>query len=602
MTRSARKAKASLVLVTLLTSVNSGGFLPVQAASARRAAPADYDTSASELRGLIEQYAADRGNLTRFYTAPRSPARHARLKQFYEDTLATLKKTAFDSLSSDGQADYALFQNHLQHELALLDAEWKQTAEMEPLLPFASTIIALEESRRRLEPVDSPKTAATLTALKKQIANTRKNFEAALKPEGKGESKPDSKTASPPVKRAVANRAVGAINALQATLKSWFDYFNGYDPLFTWWNADPYKQTDAELHSYAAFVREKLVGLKPDDKTTIIGDPVGREAILDELKSAMVPCAPEELIAIAKKELAWCESEMVKASRELGYGDDWHKALEHVKDLHVAPGKQPELIRDLALEAIAFLEQHDLVTIPPIARDTWRMEMMSPERQLVSPFFLGGETILVSYPTAAMTHEQKLMSMRGNNIHFSRSTVFHELIPGHHLQGFMGARFKPYRSVFNTPFWTEGQAFYWEMLFWDMGFPKTPENRIGMLFWRMHRCARVIFSLGFHLGQMTPEDCVKLLVERVGHELDNATAEVRRSFDGSYGPIYQCAYFVGARQFYALHRELVESGKMTNRAFHDAILRENRIPVEMLRAILTRQKLSRDFTSSWRFE
>jgi hypothetical protein len=76
------------------------------------------------------------------------------------------------------------------------------------------------------------------------------------------------------------------------------------------------------------------------------------------------------------------------------------------------------------------------------------MEMMSPERQLVSPFFLGGEVILVSYPTNTMSHEAKMMSMRGNNPHFSRATVHHELIPGHHLQGFMTARYKIYRGLF----------------------------------------------------------------------------------------------------------------------------------------------------------
>jgi uncharacterized protein (DUF885 family) len=87
----------------------------------------------------------------------------------------------------------------------------------------------------------------------------------------------------------------------------------------------------------------------------------------------------------------------------------------------------------------------------------------------------------------------------------------------------------------------------------------------------------------------------------VGHERSTAEAEVRRSFDGSYEPIYQCAYMLGALQFYALHKELVDSGKMTNRAFHDAILKENRIPVEMIRADLTKQKLARDWQSSWRF-
>jgi len=35
--------------------------------------------------------------------------------------------------------------------------------------------------------------------------------------------------------------------------------------------------------------------------------------------------------------------------------------------------------------------------------------------------------------------------------------------------------------------------------------------------------------------------------------------------------------------------------------FHDAVLQENAMPVEMVRAILTNQSLSRDFKSSWRF-
>ena len=65
-------------------------------------------------------------------------------------------------------------------------------------------------------------------------------------------------------------------------------------------------------------------------------------------------------------------------------------------------------------------------------------------------------------------------------------------------------------------FWTEGWALYREMLLWDLGFAKTPEDRMGFLFWRMHRCTRIIFSLGYHLGKMTPQECVDLLVDVVG--------------------------------------------------------------------------------------
>lgn len=575
------RLKANLLLVVL-------GFSLALSVSAS-AQSDDLDLSTSELRPVIERFSTDRGSLNRFYTIQISPTRQTRMKQFYTDWLDRLAKFDFNKLSHTGQIDYLLFKNHLDHELRQLDIQAGQIAATEPLTPFARAIIELHEARRRMEPVKPQQTAARLNELNRQIAETRKKIEAALKAE------PNK------FKKTVANRAAMQLAGLRTTLKSWFDYYNGYDPLFSWWMSDPYRQLDQSLQSYVVFLREKVVGVKADDKDTIIGDPIGREALMSELQYEMIPYTPEELMTIARQEFAWCEAEMLKASRELGYGDDWKKALEHVKNLYVEPGKQTELIRQLALEAIDYLDQHDLVTVPPLARETWRMEMLSPEQQLVSPFFLGGEFIQVAYPTSTMPHDAKLMSLRGNNPHFSRATVQHELFPGHGLQQFMTARYKTWRAPFGTPFWTEGWSLYWEFLLWDMKFPRSPEDRIGMLFWRMHRCARILFSLGFHLEQMTPQQCIDLLVNRVGHEVDNATAEVRRSFAGNYGPLYQCAYMLGGLQFYALHRELVDSGKMTNRAFHDAILKENRLPVEMVRAILTRQKLTRDYTANWKF-
>lgn len=540
---------------------------------------------------MIEGYRADRGNVSRYYSIPFSAKRRSRMKDFYAGWQSRLARLNYESLSQDGRIDYLLFNNHLQHALRQLDIEGKLLAETEPLAPFALTIVGLEEARQQMLPMDAAKAAAAVDGLQKQVAATRKSIEAALKAE------PPAAT----VKKTVAKRAAGNIDSLRKILTTWFGFYNGYDPVFTWWVAEPYKQADHALENYAAFLREKVVGIKPDDKETIIGDPIGREALMSELASEMIPYTPEELIDIANREMAWCEQEMKRASRELGYGDDWHKALEYVKTRYVEPGKQPDLIRDLASEAVHFLDQHDLVTIPPIARETWRMQMMSPERQLVNPFFTGGEVISVSYPTNTMTEEQKLMTMRGNNIHFSRATVFHELIPGHELQGFMALRYRPWRAVFTTPFYVEGWALYWELLFWDMKFQKSPEDRIGALFWRMHRCARIIFSLSFHLEKMSPQEAVDFLVDRVGHERDNAAGEVRRSFETGYSPLYQCAYLLGGLQLRSLRQELVASGKMTNRAFHDAVLEENAIPIEMVRAALTRQNLPRDFGSKWKF-
>jgi uncharacterized protein (DUF885 family) len=333
----------------------------------------------------------------------------------------------------------------------------------------------------------------------------------------------------------------------------------------------------------------------------IVGDPIGREGLLEDLAGEMIPYAPEQLIEIGNREYAWCEAEMKKASRELGFGDDWLKALDAVKNKYVPAGGQPALIRNLALEAGAFLKQHDLVTVPPLASDIWRMQMMSPERQRVNPFFTGGETISVSYPTNTMTEEERLMSMRGNGVHVSRATVQHELIPGHHLQGFMADRSNTHRALFGTPFYSEGWALYWEFTLWDKGFPRSAEDRIGMLWWRMHRATRIIFSLNFHLGRWTPEQCIDFLVTRGGHERFTATGEVRRSFGGNYSPLYQAAYMLGGLQLRALAKELTPAKMATAKAFNDAVLWEGRMPIEVLRAVLTGRPLARDYRAQWLF-
>ena len=229
--------------------------------------------------------------------------------------------------------------------------------------------------------------------------------------------------------------------------------------------------------------------------------------------------------------------------------------------------------------------------------------MMSPEAQLTSPFFLGGSQIIVSYPTDTMDYDARMQSMRGNNPGFSHATAFHEMIPGHNLVGYLNQRYADYRPDLTNggPFYGEGWPLYWELTMYELGFHKTPEQKVGALFWRMHRSARIIFSLNFHMGRWSPQECIDFLVDKVGHERDNALAEVRRSFAGDYGPLYQMAYMMGGLQLYNLHKDLVGSKKMTSRDFHDAILKEGAIPIEMVRAILTNQKLTKDHRANWRF-
>lgn len=566
------------------------------------------DTGTSEMRPVIERYGVELRDLNRVYALPGSPVRQKKLEGFYADQFRLLDAMNFDAFSQAGKVDYLLLRNRLEHERKQLAAEGRQEAETAALIPFQQTIIGLEEARRRMETLDAQKSAAALVRLTAEIAA--------------------AKAANAKASPAVLNRAATRLSQLRNTLRTWYNFYALYDPKFSWWVDVEYKKADEAIDAHAQFLHTSSGVPGPLDtgagrggggrgggrgagapRTAPLGSneelsgagPAGNDALLESLRTAMIPYTADELIALANREFAWCDREMLRASQEMGFGREWKKALEAVKNKYVEPGQMIYLVRDLSREAVEFLEKKELVTIPAMVKEDYWEEAMTPQMQLVNPFFTGGATIQVSSPANSMTMAEKMESLRGNNRFFARATVFHELIPGHHMQQYMTQRYRTYRSVFSTSFWTEGMAFYWEMLLWDLGFTHTPEQRVGALFWRMHRCARIIFSLSFHLAKMTAKECVEFLIERVGHERANAEGEVRRSFNGSYEPIYQCAYMLGALQFYALHKELVDSGKMTNCAFHDALYREGNMPVEMVRLAVNGQKVTRDYQTSWKF-
>jgi uncharacterized protein (DUF885 family) len=551
--------------------------------------------ASSELRELVERFVTDRAELERFYSVKGSTLHARRMHEFFQTWQDKLAQVDFDKLSVDGRIDHTLLRTRLSHELRLLDREAQRAIELAPLLPFAEDLARLQETRRTMEPIDAAAAAKALDAIRLSIERAKTAGEAALKPAAE-------KAAPTAATRISALRAANRLADLQKTFEDWFKFYDGYDPAFGWWTREPHKQTASALDDYQKFLREKVAGIDPKAKDEpIIGDPIGREGLMADLENEMIAYTPEELIAIAEREFAWVDTELKRAARDMGCGDDWKAALEKVKEEHVAPGDQPALIRDLALEATRYVRDNQLVTVPPLASDLWRMLMLSPEQQKTAPFFLGGNDILVAFPTDSMTEEEKISSLRANNRHFARATVFHELVPGHHLQFYWRARTNQHRDLFSTPFWVEGWSLWWEFYLWDRKFISTPADRIGALFWRAHRCARIIFSLKFHLGEWTPQQCVDFLVDRVGHERASATGEVRRSFNGQWSPLYQAGYMLGALQIRELHRTLVDSGRMTDLQFHDTILRGGTMPIEMVRVLLLQEKLPRDFKPTWRF-
>ena len=559
---------------------------------ARESTPPDLSTVVepeNRMRPIVVRYAADLRDMMRIYPNRVSSERLERMEQFFTDWKAALKTIDFNSLNQEGRVDYIMLNKKLEYELWQLGNDKRKIEAALEYVPFKELVIGLDEARRRFEVVEGEASAAAVEQVATMIAEKKKEIEAA------------KAAGTLDVNLETASEAIAIAGELCRTLEGWFTFYNGYDPMFTWWVKKPYELTSAAMKEYTGFLEKTLKDFGPD-RPTVVGVPAGREFLQKELDAVLIPYTPEQIVAIGEAEYNWCIEEYKKAAQELGFGDDWKAALNHVKNLYAEPGKMPYAVAKMAFDAVDFIREHDLMTLDQMAVDSWQMMMMSLERQRVNPFYTGGPVISVSFPTDEMDHTWKLQSMRGNNLHTSLATAHHELVPGHHMQSYTYPRWNQHRSwTFSTPFWFEGWPLYWEMLLYEQGFAKTPENRIGFLFWRMHRAARIVFSFKFHLGLMTAQECIDMLVNEVGHEQSTAEGEVRRSFETRYNPVYQAAYMVGGLQIRALRDELVTGGKMSYREFHDTIMHNNNMPIELVRAMLTGAELTPDYKTTWKF-
>jgi uncharacterized protein (DUF885 family) len=562
-------------------------------------------------RDLIEQYTADASLLQRHWSITGDSTKSMdREQQMLQGWLARLSLLDFAKLPATDQIDYILLRNDLEASLMRLGDRRDDAQELSPWLPFRPIIDGLTEQRVHGDPLNTEKAASSLAPLAKRVTDLQSKLKAAR--EKKPDAKPTESKPADPAKKPdspalptpfQALRAAETSDALRESLKTWFGNYNGYLPDFSWWMKQPHDEALKALEDYAKYLREEIAGAKNKDDAPLLGKAQGASNLQDQLAHEFIPYSPDELIHIAEREFTWCETEMKKAAQDMKLGDDWKKALLRVKLQYVRPGEQESFVRAEGRRAIDFVTKRDLVTVPADCAEWWGTRMLAPQEQKQIPYAAySGHDILVAYANEAMKHEDKMMSMRGNNRPFMRNVVPHELIPGHHLQRYMADRHRPYRQPFSTPFYVEGWALYWEMRLWDLSYQTTPEDRIGALFWRMHRCARIIVTLKFHLGQMKPDEMVQFLVERVGHEKFGATSEVRRFIKGDYSPLYQCGYMLGGLQLIALHKELVASGKMSEKQFHDGILQLGPIPIELVRASLLKQPLSADFKTSWKFD
>ena len=342
---------------------------------------------------LIDRYRTDLQDLERFYFIVSSARRDERLQAFEEEWRARLDGVDFEGLSQAGKVDYLLLRNELAEQRRTRELERERRAELAPLFPFAESIVALEETRWGVTEIDARTVASEVAALAQEVETLASDLHPLE------ELNEDDDRGGLFVSPVGALRAARTTRDLSRAIDSWYENYAAYHPSFAWWVEEPYASLNDALDQYAATLRTAIAGIRGEDDDPLIGNPLGQEAVRAAVRGELLAYSPEELLAIGRREFEWCEEQMKVASRELGHGDDWQAALEAVKGMHVDPGEQDRLIADQARAAIRWVDERELVTIEPLCRELWRLEMLDRRGQRTLPFAAyGGQKMLVAYP------------------------------------------------------------------------------------------------------------------------------------------------------------------------------------------------------------
>jgi len=535
---------------------------------------ADQSLKHRLLTDLMTRHQADQRDLRGYYRLA-SLQRHAKRQALGARTLAALNDIKFETLSSEGRIDYLLCQSWLAGQADGRSREEDHRKRSGALLPFLEQLIWLERFDRH-SGKDWPlrELARRLTKLSADVEQAQKQAKAAIKTLDRG---------GPYTDVAQVRWVVEQLTIAEKYLKGWYESNRETAPGFRWWVAKPYGRCHKALVAYRKLLGDKIIGkLKQMKGKNLFA--VGRARMARSLELAFQPLTPESLLALGQRMFGVVEAQI---KHQAGLIDpaakDWKVVLERIKQDTVAPGKQRAYVTAVGREALAFVTQKKLVRVPQAAAERWYLSQISAKQQKRFPFaFYSGLRMGVAYARSGQSHSGKLGAMRGNNRYFTRTVVPHELIPGHHLQRWYAARHRTWRGRFSTPFLVEGWGLYTELLLAEHGFFRNPRERMGHLFWKLLRAARILVSTRYHLGQIKQAEMVEFMVERVGLEKQGALAEVERYM--TYSPLYQAAYMVGGLQILALRKACRKRwGKQFSlMRFHDALLQQGAIPIKLI--------------------
>jgi len=168
--------------------------------------------------------------------------------------------------------------------------------------------------------------------------------------------------------------------------------------------------------------------------------------------------------------------------------------------------------------------------------------------------------------------------------------VYHEGIPGHHLQLAVQTEqtgLPAFRRFGGVTAFSEGWGLYAEKLAKDMGQYTDPVRDFGRLQLELHRAIRLVVDTGVHAKKWTREQAIRYVLDNSAEPRPSAAKAIERYI---VMPGQATAYMIGRLKISEL-RERARTAlgdRFDIRAFHDTVLRNGPMPLDLLDLEVTR--------------
>lgn len=297
---------------------------------------------------------------------------------------------------------------------------------------------------------------------------------------------------------------------------------------------------------------------------------------------------PQQIFDIGKKELEWIHADMEKIKEQVGFKGTLQQFIQNLrtnpKFYYSSKDSLMNGFREILVKVDAKLPE----LFGRLPKAKWDLKEIEAYRAEAAPdayYYPAPEDF--SRPGYFYVNTSHL-NMRPK--YTMEALAYHEAIPGHHLQGCIQQEMQNLPKFRRYEWFTafgEGWALYSEGLPKEVGFYSDPYSDFGRLTFQAWRATRLIVDTGIHYFKWSRQQAIDFFKQNTGLSEHNIISEVDRYIAW---PGQALAYKIGQLKIKELREKAQEElgERFDVRAFHDRVLEEGNLPLDVLEEHITR--------------